>query len=78
MPEHVSRLDSDLPEFPAAAGRGTIFSPLSQDTHQGVMRAHTVQTINADPQTLYEMWKNAELAPAGWSTSSPPSRRARP
>ncbi len=63
MPEHVSRLDSTLPEFPAAAGRGAIFSPLAQDTHQGRMRAHTVQTIGLDAQTLYELWKNVTLAP---------------
>lgn len=63
MPEHVNRLDSTLPEFPAAAGRGAIFSPLAQDTHQGRMRAHTVQTIGVDAQTLYELWKNVALAP---------------
>ena len=63
MPEHVSRLDSNLPDFPAADGRGAIFSPLAQDTRNGQMRSHTVQTINADPQTLYEMWKNIALAP---------------
>ena len=42
MPEHVSRLDSTLPEFPAAAGRGAIFSPLAQSMHEAGMRAHTV------------------------------------
>jgi uncharacterized membrane protein len=63
MPEHVSRLDSHLPDFPAAEDRGAIFSPLAQDTKDGQMRAHTVQTINADPQSLYEMWKNVALAP---------------
>lgn len=63
MPEHVSRLDSTLPEFPAAQGRGAIFSPLPQDTHQGRMRAHTVQTIDADMQTLYDLWKDVTVAP---------------
>ncbi|HEV2575878.1 MAG TPA: SRPBCC family protein [Acidobacteriaceae bacterium] len=63
MPEHVSRLDSALPEFPAAEGRGAIFSPLAQDTHEHRMRAHTVQTIGVDAQTLYELWKNVALAP---------------
>ncbi len=63
MPEHVSRLDSTLPEFPSAAGRGAIFSPLTQDTKEGQMRAHTVQTIGVDAQTLYELWKNVALAP---------------
>lgn len=63
MPERVSRLDSTLPEFPAAAGRGAVFSPLAQDTHQGRMRAHTVQTIGLDAQTLYKLWKDVALAP---------------
>lgn len=62
MPERVSRPDS-TPEFPAAAGRGAIFAPLAQDTHHGRMHAHTVQTIDADAQTLYELWKNIALAP---------------
>ncbi|HEY4011159.1 MAG TPA: SRPBCC family protein [Acidobacteriaceae bacterium] len=63
MPERISRLDSTLPDFPAAAGRGAIFSPLPQDTNEGRMRAHTVQTIGVDAQTLYELWKNVSLAP---------------
>lgn len=63
MPEHVSRLDSTLPELPAAAGRGEVFSPLAQDTKDGKMRAHTVQTVGVDAKTLYEMWKNVSLAP---------------
>ncbi len=63
MPEHISRLDSTLPEFPAAAGRGAIFSPLAQDMHEARMRSHTVQTIGVDAQALYELWKNVALAP---------------
>jgi uncharacterized membrane protein len=63
MPEHVSRIDSTLPEFPAAAGRGAIYSPLAQDTHRGRMRAHAIQTIGVDARTLYELWKDVRLAP---------------
>ena len=63
MPEHVSRLDSTLPEFPAAQGRGAIFSPLPQDTHDSRMRAHTVQTIGVDAQTLYRLWRDVTVAP---------------
>ena len=62
MPEHVSRLDSTLPEFAAADGRGAIFSPLPQDMNERRMRSHTVQTIGVDAQTLYELWKNVALA----------------
>jgi uncharacterized membrane protein len=63
MPEVVSRLDSGLPEFPAAAGRGDIYRPLPQDTQNGTMRAHAVQTIRADAQDLYSLWRKFELAP---------------
>lgn len=63
MPEVVSRLEGGLPEFPAGAGKGAIFSPLPQDTKDGVMRAHTVQTIQADPDDLYRLWSRVELAP---------------
>lgn len=63
MPEHVSRLDSGLPSFPAGAGKGAIFSPLPQDTTGGQMRAHAVQTIGADPETLYKLWRDVTLAP---------------
>lgn len=63
MPERVSRLDSTLPHFPAAEDRGAIFSPLPQDTHGSRMRAHTVQTIGVDAQTLYELWKDVTVAP---------------
>lgn len=63
MPEHISRLDSTLPEFPAAAGRGAIFSALAQDMHEARMRSHTIQTIGVNAQALYELWKNVALAP---------------
>lgn len=63
MPEHVSRLDSTLPDFPAAEGRGAIFSPLPQDTKHGRVRAHSVQTIGADREKLYTLWKDVSRTP---------------
>jgi uncharacterized membrane protein len=63
MPEHVSRLDTGLPNFPDGAGKGAVFSPLPQDTKDGEMRAHAVQTILADAQTLYRMWRDVVNAP---------------
>lgn len=63
MPEVISRLDAGLPVFGAGAGKGAIYSPLHQDIHEGKMRAHAVQTINADPQTLYTLWRKLEWAP---------------
>ena len=63
MPELVSRVDGGLPTFPAGAGKGAVFSPLPQDTDKGRMRAHAVQTILADPQMLYELWRAVSIAP---------------
>jgi uncharacterized membrane protein len=63
MPEYVGRVDSGLPTFPAGAGKGTTYSPMKQDMDDGRMRAHAVQTILADPQKLYELWRKVELAP---------------
>ena len=52
-----------LPVFPAGAGKGSHFKPLPQDVEDGVVRAHTLQTINADRQTLYKLWRDVTLAP---------------
>ena len=52
-----------LPVFPAGAGKGGHFKPLPQDVKEGVVRAHTLQTINADRQTLYKMWRDVTMAP---------------
>lgn len=63
MPEHVSRLETGLPAFPAGQGKGSVFSPLKQDMKDGEMRAHAVQTILADQQGLYLLWRDVKLAP---------------
>jgi uncharacterized membrane protein len=63
MPEHVSRLDSGLPPFSAAKGKGSVFSPLPQDARNGDMRSHAVQTIGTDAETLYKLWRDVTLAP---------------
>lgn len=61
MPEIVDQ--SQLPVFPAGQGKGSHFSPLPQDVQDGRMRAHTLQTINADRHTLYKMWRDVTNAP---------------
>ncbi len=61
MPEIVDQ--SQLPRFPAGAGKGSEYRPLPQDIEDGKMRAHTLQTINADRQTLYKMWRDVTNAP---------------
>jgi uncharacterized membrane protein len=62
MPEHVSRLETGLPPFPAGQGKGAVFSPLKQDIKDGELRAHAVQTILADQQGLYLLWRDVSLA----------------
>ena len=61
MPEVVDQ--THLPTFPAGAGKGAHFKPLPQDVKNGKVRAHTLQTINADRQTLYKMWRDVTGAP---------------
>jgi uncharacterized membrane protein len=63
MPEMISRLDTGLPPFPAASRRGEVFSPLHQDIKDGNLRAHAVQTILADADSLYRLWRDVSLAP---------------
>ena len=61
MPEVLDQ--SQLPVFPAGKGKGKHFTPLPQDEEKGRVRAHTLQTIRADPQTLYKMWRDVSNAP---------------
>ena len=61
MPEVLDT--THLPVFPAGQGKGGHFTPLPQDVKDGRVRAHTLQTINADRQTLYKMWRDVTLAP---------------
>ena len=61
MPEIVDQ--SQLPVFPAGQGKGSQFKPLPQDVENGKVRAHTLQTINADRQTLYKLWRDVSNAP---------------
>ncbi|HLI75933.1 MAG TPA: SRPBCC family protein [Acidobacteriaceae bacterium] len=61
MPQLVDQ--TQLPTFPAGQGKGAHFRPLPQDVEDGKVRAHTLQTINADRQTLYGLWRNVSNAP---------------
>ena len=60
MPEIIQRT---LPVFPAGANKGAHFTPLHQDVKDGKVRAHTLQTIRADRQTLYALWRDISNAP---------------
>ena len=62
MPEVLHPTQRPLPPFPAGQGKGAVFIPLAQDTQDGVVRAHAIQTINADPESLYKLWRKVELA----------------
>ena len=61
MPEVLDT--THLPVFPAGHGKGGHFTPLPQDVKDGAVRAHTLQTINADRQTLYKLWRDVTSAP---------------
>ena len=61
MPEVIDTAHPSV--FPAGAGKGEHFKPLPQDVKSGKVRAHTLQTINADRQTLYKMWRDVRNAP---------------
>ena len=60
MPEIVQR---ELPVFPAGAGKGAHFTPLPQDVHEGKVRAHALQTVRGDRDTLYRLWRDVTNAP---------------
>ena len=61
MPQIVDH--PQLSPLPAGQGKGAHFRPLPQDVEDGKVRAHTLQTINADRQTLYQMWRDVTNAP---------------
>ena len=61
MPEILDT--KNLPVFPAGAGKGGHFTPMPQDVDDGIMRAHTQQTINASRQHLYKLWRDVSNAP---------------
>lgn len=63
MPEVLHPTQKPLPPFPAGEGKGSAFAPLAQDTKNGVVRAHAIQTILADADSLYKLWRNIKLAP---------------
>jgi uncharacterized membrane protein len=43
--------------------RGEAYSPLPDEKKDGHARAHAVQTINADPMTIYSLWRREEVLP---------------
>lgn len=61
MPEVLDTTRST--PLPAGQGKGGHFSPLPQDVEGGKVRAHTLQTVNADRMTLYKMWRDVTNAP---------------
>jgi len=45
------------------AGRGSHYVALPDSKEDGVVTAHAVQTILADPQALYELWSEVSFIP---------------
>ena len=63
MPEVLHPTQKPLPPFPAGQGKGSMFAPMAQDIQKSVVRAHAVQTIKADAELLYAMWRDLKTAP---------------
>ena len=61
MPEHLSPTPSK--PLPAARQKGTHYTAVVDEVKDGVVHAHTTQTILVEPQALYELWKDVESAP---------------
>ena len=58
IPTDEAKLTSVL-EVP----KGTAYQPLPQKTEDGYVTAHAVQTIGADAQRLYSLWRDMESIP---------------
>ena len=43
--------------------RGSIYKPLPQKTESGYVTAHAVQTVGADAQRLYTLWRDVTSTP---------------
>ena len=64
MPEHLSHARSTfLNILPSAPQQGIHYVPPMQETRDGVVYAHTVQTVLVEPQALYNLWRDVESAP---------------
>ena len=60
MPEH---LNHPIQTLPSATQKGNHYIPVVDKTEDGVVYAHTVQTILVEPQALYDLWHDVESAP---------------
>ena len=63
MATEVLPTDSSKLKSMAQITQGTAYKPLPQKTEEGYVTAHAVQTIAADAQTLYALWRNVEAIP---------------
>ena len=58
IPTDESKLKSVL-----GSPQGSAYKPLPQKTEDGYVTAHAVQTIQADPQRLYTLWRDVTSIP---------------
>ena len=63
MATEVIPTDASKLKSVAQIAEGTVYKPLPQKTEGGYVTAHAVQTIAADAQTLYTLWRNLEAIP---------------
>jgi len=59
LSESSPRSSSSMP----APKAGEHYVPLPQKKHDGLVDAHAVQTILADPETLYKLWSDVSSIP---------------
>ena len=63
MSHKIPKSEQVKKSFPAGPGAGDRYMPLPDDSKSGHVRAHGIFTINADPQSLYTLWRRLDLIP---------------
>ncbi len=57
-------MEAELSQGPAFPRTGSNYSPLPRSKHDGRVVGHAVQTINATPEQVYQVYTRSELLPA--------------
>lgn len=64
MPEYIGSANGQAPNrFPLAARPGEHYVAPANKTEDGMVHAHTVQTILVEAKALYELWRDVESIP---------------
>ncbi len=63
MATEVIPTDESKLKSVAQIPQGTAYKPLPQKVEDGYVTAHAIQTIQADPERLYTLWRDMESIP---------------